>query len=327
MKMFREITEDIRQDDYLVWTAREGEEELETSRVQNWLCSLGLLRLDLIKIENQIPFFIVETLFDLLLPPEDKNVPLINLATHLLNKIHRSECYVRIRNPNVHHLLHLFHVMLVPNPSTRKPAPAPPPGWLSRLKKSATTKLRPVSPGAKNILPCFHEEGEHPQQQPWWSRTSYLMLSATELKEAGIVFKQKPNGNFLDVTFDKGLMEIPALCIYDGTFPILRNLIAYEQYYPNTGNYVTYYAVFMESMMKKPEDVKALQSEGILRTGTRDEVDIARMYNGLCKGIIIDRNRSYLKDLFYQVNQHCGSRWNKRRLKRTGKVDEVEVAR
>ncbi|KAK1295550.1 UPF0481 protein [Acorus calamus] len=303
MKMFREIMEDIRQDDYLVWTAREGEEELEMSRVQNWLCSLGLLHLDLLKVENQIPFFVVEILFDLLLLPEDKNVPLIDLVTHLLNKIHRSQCYVRIRNPNVNHLLHLFHVMLVPNPSTRKPAPAPPPGWLLRLKKSATAKLRPVSRGAQNILPCFHEESEHPQQQAWRSRTSYLMLSATELKEAGVVFKQKPNSNFLDITFDKGVMEIPALCIYDHTFLILRNLIAYEQYYPNTGNHVTYYAVFMESMMKKPEDVKALQSKGILRTGKRDDVKVVRLYNGLCEGVIIDRNRSYLKDLFYQVNQ------------------------
>ncbi|KAK1318028.1 hypothetical protein QJS10_CPB04g01581 [Acorus calamus] len=62
------------------------------------------------------------------------------------------------------------------------------------------------------------QDSEHPQQQPQPSGTG-LMLSATELKEAGI----------LDI-----VMEIPPLCIYDDTFPILRNLIMFKKFYPNT---------------------------------------------------------------------------------------------
>ncbi|KAK1295551.1 hypothetical protein QJS10_CPA16g00371 [Acorus calamus] len=174
---------EARQDDW-VSSTRKGKEELEGSGMESWWYSLELVGHDLLKVENQIPFFVVEILFDLLLPPKDKNVPLIDLAIHLLNKMHQGQYYVRIRNPNVCHLLHLFHVMLVPNPSTRKPAPTPLAGWLSRFKKSATTMLRPFSRGAKNILPCFHEDSKHPQQQPWLSEMG-LMLSATELKAAG----------------------------------------------------------------------------------------------------------------------------------------------
>ncbi|KAK1273551.1 hypothetical protein QJS04_geneDACA007787 [Acorus gramineus] len=137
------------------------------------------------------------------------------------------------------------------------------------------------------------------------------MLSATEQKEAGIVFKQKRQCSFIDVTFNNGVMEIPVLCIYENTFPIFRNLIAFEQCYPKTRDHITYYAVFMESMIKTPGDVKALQSEGILRIGKSNEVEVARLFNELCTEVFVNNGQSYLNDLFYQVNEHCGSKSNK----------------
>ncbi|KAK1297057.1 hypothetical protein QJS10_CPB15g01170 [Acorus calamus] len=109
----------------------------------------------------------------------------------------------------------------------------------------------------------------------WWtmifskSRTRFHSSSwrcssicSSHWKEAGVVFKPKRQGSFIDVTFKNGVMEIPVLCIYENTFPIFRNLIAFEQCYPNTMDHITYYASFMESMIKTPGDVKALQSEG-----------------------------------------------------------------
>ncbi|KAK1295653.1 UPF0481 protein [Acorus calamus] len=206
-----------------VWAAPEGEEEPERGEIQNLLYALELVDHDLLKIENQIPFFVVEALFDLLLPPED---------------------------------------------SKRK------------------------------------------QELPWPSGTGW-MLSATEQKEAGVVFKQKRQCSFIDVTFNNGVMEIPVLCIYENTFPIFRNLIAFEQCYPKTRDHITYYAVFMESMIKTPGDVKALQSEGILRIGKSNEVEVARLFNELCTEVFVNNSMSYLNDLFYKVNEHCGSKWNK----------------
>ncbi|KAK1272876.1 hypothetical protein QJS04_geneDACA007805 [Acorus gramineus] len=62
----------------------------------------------------------------------------------------------------------------------------------------------------------------------WPSGTGWIQ-SATEQKEAGVVFKQKRQGNFIDVTFNNEVVEIPVLCIYENTFPIFKNLIALEQ--------------------------------------------------------------------------------------------------
>ncbi|KAK1292122.1 UPF0481 protein [Acorus calamus] len=264
--------------DNWVWS-EQGDEEPAKGDIHNLLYSLELVDHDLLKMENQIPFFIVEALFDLLLPPGDRgNVPLVDLATHLLNKMDQSEYYVRIGNPKVHHLLHLFHVMLVPDPRAVKPSTPP--------------------------------DDEHAERLPWPSGTGW-MLSATEQRAAGIVFKQKRKCSFLDVTFNNGVMEIPVLCIYEHTIPILRNLIAFEQCYPHTMDHITYYAVFMERMIKTPSDVRVLQGEGILRIGKSNEEEMARLFGELCTQVFVNNGRSYLNELFYAVNKHCGSKWNK----------------
>ncbi|KAK1291344.1 UPF0481 protein [Acorus calamus] len=183
--------------DNWVWS-EQGDEEPAKGDIHNLMYSLELVDHDLLKMENQIPFFIVEALFDLLLPPGDRgNVPLVDLATHLLNKMDQSEYY------------------------------------------------------------------------------------------------------------------IPVLCIYEHTIPILRNLIAFEQCYPRTMDHITYYAVFMERMVKTPSDVRVLQGEGILRIGKSNEEEMARLFGELCTQVFVNNGRSYLNELFYAVNKHCGSKWNK----------------
>ncbi|KAF2285632.1 hypothetical protein GH714_006079 [Hevea brasiliensis] len=52
---------------------------------------------------------------------------------------------------------------------------------------------------------------------------------ASELREAGIKFKCVKGCNLLDVKFENGTMEIPQIKISDNTERVLRNLIAYEQ--------------------------------------------------------------------------------------------------
>ncbi|KAK1297059.1 hypothetical protein QJS10_CPB15g01172 [Acorus calamus] len=157
LKMLRAMME-AKQANW-VWAAPEGEEEPERGEIHNLLYALELVDHDLLKIENQIPFFVVEALFDLLLPPE-------------------------------------------------------------------------------------------------------------------------------------------------GTLLLLSNAT-------RTRDHITYYASFMESMIKTPGDVKALQSEGIMRIGKSNEVEVARLFNELCNEVFVNNSMSYLRELLYKVNEHCGSKWNK----------------
>ncbi|KAK1315794.1 putative UPF0481 protein [Acorus calamus] len=105
-------------------------------------------------------------------------------------------------------------------------------------------------------------------------------------------------------------MEIPTLCIFESTMPLFRNLIAFEQCYPLTRNHVTFYAVLMQFLLDTPRDVKVLQGEGILRSRLNEE-ELACQFNQLCRDVIYSNNRSYLTDVFHNVNGYCDSRWHR----------------
>ncbi|KAK1315796.1 hypothetical protein QJS10_CPA05g00250 [Acorus calamus] len=61
------------------------------------------------------------------------------------------------------------------------------------------------------------------------------MRTATEIQEAGVKLVGKSNCSIKDVSFKNGVLQIPTLFIDDSTTPHLRNLIAFEQCYPETG--------------------------------------------------------------------------------------------
>ncbi|KAH7661352.1 hypothetical protein IHE45_15G057000 [Dioscorea alata] len=73
--------------------------------------------LDLEKVENQMPFQIIEILSDELKTPRDEDIDLVNIADKLLSTLHPSylsftKVYFLTKSYNVLHLLDLFHSTL-----------------------------------------------------------------------------------------------------------------------------------------------------------------------------------------------------------------------
>ena len=87
-----------------------GEEEIEGPLLGMLLVS-NLVVLDLLKLENQIPFFVVQTIFDIIKTPEDKVLDLVNLALRFFHDIHpnKSKASTTMPASQIHHMLHLFH--------------------------------------------------------------------------------------------------------------------------------------------------------------------------------------------------------------------------
>jgi hypothetical protein len=83
------------------------------------------------------------------------------------------------------------------------------------------------------------------------------MKCAKELEEAGVRFRARVKAKtFLDVSFHGGgVLEIPPLQLYDSSEALFRNLIAFEQTYLDTPGHVTSYAIFMDCLIKTPEDM------------------------------------------------------------------------
>ncbi|KAK1293203.1 hypothetical protein QJS10_CPB17g01122 [Acorus calamus] len=99
----------------------------------------------------------------------------------------------------------------------------------------------------------------------WWEQEKGWMKSVTVVKNT--------RSSFLDVSFRNGVMEIPKLCIFESTMPLVRKLIAFEQCYPLTRNHVKFYVVLMQFLLDTP--------------------------------------RSYLTDVFHNVNGYSDSRWHR----------------
>ncbi|XP_026657733.2 UPF0481 protein At3g47200-like [Phoenix dactylifera] len=285
----------------VVLNIEEKDEQLEGPTVAG-LFTISLVVYDLLKLENQIPFFIIKLLFDLLKPCEDGQINLVDLALQLFKGIHpeESESFKKSKKKSpgeYHHLLHLFYSSRIP---LEKPAES----------TSAPEEAAP-SQGASTFAPTSRGS---PTSAPKW------IPIATELDRAGVKFKRKEQADtFLNITVQKrrmklrsGWMEIPPLQIYDYTRPLFQNLIAFEQCYVDTEMYITIYALFMNSFIDQAEDVRLLHLKGILEHKIGQDREVADLFNKLGRQVNYVLEKNYLANQIEEVNNFYEANWRNR---------------
>ncbi|KAK1277242.1 UPF0481 protein [Acorus gramineus] len=199
---------------------------------------------DLMKIENQIPFFVVEKLYNLLVPPDDDHISIIELAhSYLKEYLELVVCCGKnfnLENQKVQHLFDLLYQIQVTG------------DWTLNHK-------------------------ETPSDKRWSCK---WIQCATKLRDCGIRFHQKKGTSILDVKFQKGVMEIPSTSMFDGVVPILKNLIAYEQCYSPI-QYFTTYASFMDFLIDTPKDGKVLCDANIIELSFSNKDEVSTVFNNL----------------------------------------------
>eukprot|EP00268_Persea_americana_P035404 TRINITY_DN3495_c0_g1_i5.p1 TRINITY_DN3495_c0_g1~~TRINITY_DN3495_c0_g1_i5.p1 ORF type:complete len:429 (-),score=35.86 TRINITY_DN3495_c0_g1_i5:357-1643(-) len=242
-----------------------------------WMHSL--IRYDILLLENQIPFFILNKIFELLpvtrSPPKDTHSSPSSLTVLAISYLNRAtEHKVNLPPPeSVHHLLHLYHSFCLYPPEVE--------GESVTLEISAPIPYKGIP-------------------------------SATLLKEAGIKFMRKEvKGSSLDVTFSDGKMEIPLLAVDAHTKSRLRNLVIFEQFYPNFRSDKSFsaYVEFINCLVTTPADVALLYKEGIIHTGYSN-THAASLLNQLNRGTAVKLNH-YLTPLYLEVNKYRQSRKHK----------------
>ena len=277
-------------------------------------CNLRLLRNDLMLLENQIPFFILHSLFELSnirLPHfEDEDIPITLMKLARSYVADEYENFLAILEPeNVRHLLHLFHLSFHPTPSQSiMTAPS-----CRHMVMSTTKKIRNWASGCffwllSSFLCCrllpkcskYH----HRQLTDERLRLLSYLPSATKLEESGVKFKRKEAMSLLDVTFRDGVLEIPLLSIDSKTAPKFRNLIAFEQYCPTAGKYFTSYAALLDSLVDTPKDVAVLKKYGVIDSKLSQDDKVADLFNSIDKGAYLNYWTHHFAKLFEEVNQY-----------------------
>lgn len=161
---------------------------------------------DMVMLENQLPLFVLNQL--LKLQPGTENQTVAQLAIRFLNPLMPTD----IPTTKAENLLESNKFF---DPLTDK-------GELHSLDVFRRYLLRPCSkPEPRRVRET--RVADKRQQQ--------LIHCVTELREAGIKFRQRETDRFWDIRFENGYLEIPKLLIHDGKFTFLI-LHSYLFYFP-----------------------------------------------------------------------------------------------
>ncbi|KAK7849329.1 UPF0481 protein At3g47200-like [Quercus suber] len=233
---------------------------------------LPVIRLDLVKLENQLPFFVLQELY--LLTSLGHEPPLIRVALNfldpLLTRAQKTPIKDHFLEQAPDHLLALFH-------STFKPIYHHP-------------------------LPSSY--GSLIQEK------KCLIPSVRELQRVGI-FLKSGEGDLLDIKYQshhmtvltgRASLEIPPLFIDYKTGPILRNLVAYEQCNRSVKPYFTSYIIFFDGLVNTPEDVQILRNKRIFYHVLGSDHEVSVLLNDLTKDVAYDHwHECYLSPLIQKI--------------------------
>lgn len=241
---------------------------------------LSQLRHDILLLENQLPFFVLNQLFNMTKTNEYPDEDLIALSLHFVDgmflNLSVSRTLERMPVKNINHLCGLIHD-----------------AWCLPFAET-------ISQGC--ISKSTNNEIEN------WDNIN----SVSGLREAGIKLKRaNGNSNLMDIKFVNGVLKIPQLSIFDETESQFRNLIAYEQYLPDGEcRYASDYTFFMHCLINSSNDVELLRSRGIIKNCLGDDEGVCLMFNRLGRNILTSSNFCY-SQVFCRVNRHCRRRVKK----------------
>ncbi|XP_065628665.1 LOW QUALITY PROTEIN: UPF0481 protein At3g47200 [Quercus suber] len=268
-------------------------------------CMRQFLAHDLILLENQVPWIILERLF--------------NLAMHLIDNNARqflAHDLLENQEPRIKRD-HLFNLAMDLTHNNANAA-------LIGLVKSFVTKslgidLLPAHPPnqeIKHILDLIRKllvSSTRADEDP----TDWTTLpSATSLVEAGVKIRKGESKSFLDIKFDNGVLYIPQLEIQETTESFFRNIISFEQCYPNCEPKFTSYAMLLDNLTNTSKDVDILSENEIIKNWLNPE-DAVPFFNKLYYNTRV--TKAYFQSLCKEVNEYCNRRWPKWRAVLVGK--------
>ncbi|KAK9290079.1 hypothetical protein L1049_008243 [Liquidambar formosana] len=226
---------------------------------------------DLIRLENQLPFFVLECLFNLSkLPGEETGPSLVMLALEFFDyALQRPEGVIKkYHNLEGKHLLDLLRSSIIP--------------------------LIPQEPHT-------YDKSNSP---------SHIIHCVSKLRRAGIKLQSVKADTFLTVKFRHGVIEMPTITVDEFTSTFLLNCVAFEQCHSHCSNHITTYATLLDCLINTSKDVEYLCDRNIIENYFGTDGDVAHFINGLGKEVAFDINRCYLSKLFNDVHHYYRNSWH-----------------
>ncbi|KAK4749933.1 hypothetical protein SAY87_027382 [Trapa incisa] len=226
---------------------------------------------DFLRLENQIPYFVLQLLFDLTkVSARESNHTLAEIALEFFNNgIQRpDEDIAGFQDLSGQHLLDLVRMSFMP-----------------RDNKLIDKHRRPVP---THVIQCV-----------------------SKLRRAGIWLRcMKDHHSFLLISFRDGVLEMPKIVIDDFMSSLLLNCVAYEQCYHSSSKHITTYATLLDCLVNTHKDVEYLCDQNIIENHLGTDSEVAKFINNLGKDIAFDIDRCYLAQVFEDVHKYYSSSWH-----------------
>ncbi|KAI3880913.1 hypothetical protein MKX03_022444 [Papaver bracteatum] len=285
-----------------------------------------MVKRDMFLLENQIPLFVLQCLANIVFSAEQSGLMSLNKAIHsfIITRFPYFNYPFHEKPPSrcedAKHLLDFLSLLIQPPSHVASTSSLSSSWWIIQIpaKLKTNTVVKFTISQYSSLKSFIHtlftklkrtcitdEERENPSD----TSSDIILPSATELSLAGVRFKKgSAQGSFLDIKFSRtGILEIPPLYISDGTDPLLRNLIAYEQSYGGRYN-ITSYVSMMDFLINSEDDVKLLRKKGIISNYLGCDEDVSDMFNKLCVcvALTLDGDTNLISDInkFYKKRRH-----------------------
>jgi hypothetical protein len=232
------------------------------------------IREDLILLENQLPFFIIQKIYDKYnrARQDPTAIPFFDLVTS------HSKNYRFLKN-------------VENNRSVKK-------------SRHFTDLLR-------NFMLNGIRQPNGASQPNGSSNPIMLRHSAVKLRAAGVKFEVAEDEDecLLNITFKKGVLKIPRLEVDYHFERAVRNIMALEQCLYQNEAYVCSYIKFMDHLIDSAEDVGLLVGKKIITHRLGNDAAVSVMINKLCENI--NDPYTYYDDICKMMNDHYDSPFNR----------------
>ncbi|KAF5469018.1 hypothetical protein F2P56_013122 [Juglans regia] len=240
--------------------------EYDLEILNPWLCNR--MHMDLILLENQLPFFIIEKIYDTAFPSSSEGHPFIELS------------FCQFEYYNYQKFDHEKFVHHDPD----------------RDSGSSGIFILHFTDLVRNF--CM------PPYESWRPKRSAKslkeMYSAAQLNEVGLKFKKREsiNNNLstLELKYADGVLEIPPFQLDSSTEIYARNLVAFEECHYRSDPYITDYYIMLSMLIKTVKDMDVLVREQIIDNwldGVVATSMINKLYMSGEKSLYIEMNSHY----------------------------------
>ncbi|KAL6278103.1 hypothetical protein ACE6H2_021704 [Prunus campanulata] len=302
---------------FLRYYAKRVEKEDGPDPVLKSAWMIAALQHDLALLENQIPFFILKRLYDIVQPRvvingHEAPHSVAGLALMFFQPLSRKPIAKDQHElgTDFKHLLDLLHKFYflragVPGHEVSIKVKVNHVELVSKVKsqQSACLFMRKIFKRRKQQTASCLPEPDEPATNNKWG----FNYCASELLESGIQFQIGSwEDNLLNITFSNGVISIPQLIIDEATSSVFRNLLAFEQYSLSSTHGVTSYAFLMKSLIRSSADSKLLREKGIIRHNRIGDHEYLSQFKDILDEVVV-KDDFYFDKLRDQVNEYCTS--------------------